>query len=36
MENIVGNEMIYYTTLNDYGEVRLSCTIYRVFLFITF
>ena len=34
-ENIDGNEMIYNETLNDYGNVCNSCTIY-IALFVIF
>ena len=32
---INGNKMIYNMTLNDYGKVCNSCTIYIVLLIIT-
>ena len=35
-ENIDGNEMIYSETLNDYGKVCNSCTIYIVLFVIAF
>ena len=35
-ENIDENEMIYNATLNDYGKVCNSCTIYRALLVIFF
>ena len=35
-ENIDGNEMIYNATLNDYGKVCNSCTIYIVLSVIFF
>ena len=35
-ENIKGNELIYNKTLNDYGNVCNSCTIYIVLLIIFF
>ena len=35
-EDINGNEMVYNVTLNDYGKVCKSCTIYIVLLVITF
>ena len=35
-ENIDGNEMIYNATLNDYGNVFNSCTIYIVLFVIAF
>ena len=30
------NEMVHNVTLNDYGKVCKSCTIYRALLFIAF
>ena len=33
-ENIDGNKMIYYGTLNDYGKICNSCTVYIVLLVI--
>ena len=35
-ENIDENEMIYNATLNDYGKVCNSCTVYIVLLVIFF
>ena len=35
-ENIDRNELIYNETLNDYGKVCNSCTIYIVLLVIYF
>ena len=35
-EDIDGNQIIYNTTLNDYGIVCNSCTIYTVLLVIFF
>ena len=35
-ENIDGNEMIYNSTLNDYGETCNSCTVCLVLLVIFF
>ena len=35
-ENIDGNKMIYNGTLNDYGEICNSCTVYIVLLVIFF
>ena len=34
-EDINGNEIVYNATLNDYGGVCKSCTIYIVLLIIT-
>ena len=35
-ENIDGNKMIYNWTLNNYGNVCISCTIYIVSFAIAF
>ena len=35
-ENIVGNKMICNSTLNDYGNICNSCTVYIVLLVILF
>ena len=35
-EDIDGNEMVYNATLNDYGTVWKSCTLYIVLLIIAF
>ena len=35
-EDIDGNEMVYNATLNNYRKVYNSCTLYIVFLIITF
>ena len=35
-ENIDGNKMIYDGTLNDYGKLCNSCTVYIVLLVISF
>ena len=35
-ENIGGNEMISYSTLNDYKNICNSCAIYILLFLITF
>ena len=35
-DNIDGNKMIYKRTLNDYGNICNSCTIYIVSFIIAF
>ena len=35
-KNIDGNEMIYNGTLNDYGKICNSCTVYVLLLVIFF
>ena len=35
-KDIDGNEMVYNATLNDYGRVCKSCTLYMLLLIIKF